>query len=475
MVKLVHPVAVQVDLIQPSAVDAQQEIRHAALRQVVVVLDLVPVLIRVLDRETAVAEEVPEGIQHHAAKGLGGILQLRDGEEAVSLPGRELPPVRTAGHPLVPDHRHIELAVRGAVGADAIVLPILAGDGVAAAPLLTVIAAAGKGHLPGLHHPGIRQGELQNRLRLRQTGGDGGLAAGEVGAELIAAVLPLLQGEAVPVGRCPQERVVEGDRVALPLPGEDLDLGGEVGIAVGVGVVALLGVVEALQGGHVHVLEALAGILAENVVHGADRQDVRGAGRVGVVLRKAQLLGMGIVCRHRDAAVEELVEVDVLGALILAGQEVAADGGGFVQVPIEESLVEILDLRAGEDAFGPLAGGHRPGEGGGAEDGHRAEHGEDRHGRRAAAGGDAADALPELALPRRHGGGGEHGVRAAHGDQGEQGLAVGDALPLPQAAEGALVTGQLAVAAGGVGGDPDQGIEPVDREAEAADQAPEGV
>ena len=44
-----------------------------------------------------------------------------------------------------------------------------------------------------------------------------------------------------------------------------------------------------------------------------------------------------------------------------------------------------------------------------------------------------------------------------------------------QAAEGALVTGQLAVAAGGVGGDPDQGIEPVDGEAEAADQAPEGV
>ena len=279
----------------------------------------------------------------------------------------------------------------------------------------------------------------------------------------------------MPVGRCPQERVVEGHGVPLPLPGEDLDLGGEVGIAVGVGVVALLWVVEALQGGHVHVLEALAGILAENVVHGADRQDVRGAGGVGAVLRKAQLLGMGIVCRHRDAAVEELVEVDVLRALILAGQEVVPDAVGFVQVPVEEGLVEILDLRAGEDALRPLAGGHRPGEGGGTEDGHRAEHGEDRHGRRTAAGGDAADALPELALPRRHGGGGEHGVRAAHGDQGEQGLAVGDALPLPQAAEGALVTGQLAVAAGGVGGDPDQGIEPVDREAEAADQAPEGV
>ena len=224
VVKLVLPVAVQVDLIQPSAVDAQQEIRHAALCQVVIVPDLVPVLIIVLDREAAVAEEIPEGIQLHAVRGLGYDLRLRDGEEAVSLPGRELPPVRTAGHPLVPDHRHIELAVRGAVGADAIVLPILAGDGVAAAPLLTVIAAAGKGHLPGLHHPGIRQGELQNRLGLRQAGGDGGLVAGEVGAELVAAVLPLPQGEAVPVLLGGGGGIVEGHGVLLPLPGQHLNI-----------------------------------------------------------------------------------------------------------------------------------------------------------------------------------------------------------------------------------------------------------
>ena len=227
VVKLVHPVAVQVDLIQPSAVDAQQEIRHAALCQVVIVPDLVPVLIIViivLDREAAVAEEIPEGIQLHAVRGLGYDLRLRDGEEAVSLPGRKLPPVRTAGHPLVPDHRHIELAVRGAVGADAIVLPILAGDGVAAAPLLTVIAAAGKGHLPGLHHPGIRQGELQNRLRLRQTGGDGGLAAGEVGTELEAAVPLLLEGHAVPEAAGGSGGIVEGHGVSLPFPGQHLNI-----------------------------------------------------------------------------------------------------------------------------------------------------------------------------------------------------------------------------------------------------------
>ena len=224
VVKLVHPVAVQVDLIQPSAVDAQQEIRHAALCQVVIVPDLVPVLIIVLDREAAVAEEIPEGIQLHAVRGLGYDLRLRDGEEAVSLPGRKLPPVRTAGHPLVPDHRHIELAVRGAVGADAIVLPILAGDGVAAAPLLTVIAAAGKGHLPGLHHPGIRQGELQNRLGLRQAGGDGGLLTGKIGAELVAAVLPLPQGEAVPVLLGGGGGIIEGHGVLLPLPGQHLNI-----------------------------------------------------------------------------------------------------------------------------------------------------------------------------------------------------------------------------------------------------------
>ena len=244
---------------------------------------------------------------------------------------------------------------------------------------------------------------------------------------------------------------------------------------MGVGVVALLGVVEALQGGRIHVLEALAGILAEDGVHGADGQDIRGAGRVGVVAAEALPAADGLVGGHRDAAVEEVVEIDVLRVLILGDQEVIPDGVGILLL-VEEALVEVLDLAAGENAVGAEgAAGGGAGEGGGAEDGHRAEHGEDCHGCRAAAGGDAADALPELALPRRHGGGGEHGVRAAHGDQGEQGLAVGDALPLPQAAEGALVAGQLTVAAGGVGGDPDQGIEPVDGEAEAADQAPEGI
>ena len=225
VVKLVLPVAVQVDLIQPSAVDAQQEIRHAALCQVVIVPDLVPVLIIVLDREAAVAEEIPEGIQLHAVRGLGYDLWLRDGEEAVSLPAHvSRPPVVPGGNPIRPDQGHIDLTVRGAVDFSGIFLPGLVPDDQSAAFLRTVIAVVCKLHPLGLHRLGVRQREGQDRIGLRHTGGDGGLLAGEVGTELEAAVPLLLEGHAVPEAAGGSGGIVEGHGVSLPFPGQHLNI-----------------------------------------------------------------------------------------------------------------------------------------------------------------------------------------------------------------------------------------------------------
>ena len=90
---------------------------------------------------------------------------------------------------------------------------------------------------------------------------------------------------------------------------------------------------------------------------------------------------------------------------------------------------------------------------------------------------DTGDPLPEPLFVRGHGGNGQQGIHRhpPDGDQAQEGLAVGQPLLLPQRPDGPLVAGQLAVRSGGRHGDPHQGIEPVDRQAHAPEQGPQGV
>ena len=134
-------------------------------------------------------------------------------------------------------------------------------------------------------------------------------------------------------------------------------------------------------------------------------------------------------------------------------------------------LVHVVEAgRFGGRGFGPGEGDgtHQRRQGHGGEEGPAQIDRVLRH---------AGDPVLELALPRRHGGGGEKGIRRGfpHGDEGEKRPAIGHPLRLPQPPEGPLVTGQLAVRPGGQGRPPDQGVEPVDRQAHGPEQGPEGV
>ena len=134
-------------------------------------------------------------------------------------------------------------------------------------------------------------------------------------------------------------------------------------------------------------------------------------------------------------------------------------------------LVHVVEAgRFGGRGFGPGEGDgtHQRRQGHGGEEGPAQIDRVLRH---------AGDPVLELALSRRHGGGGEKGIRRGfpHGDEGEKRPAIGHPLRLPQPPEGPFVTGQLAVRPGGQGRPPDQGVEPVDRQAHGPEQGPEGV
>lgn len=143
------------------------------------------------------------------------------------------------------------------------------------------------------------------------------------------------------------------------------------------------------------------------------------------------------VRRKAGAVVEELEEIDVLRPFIGGGEELVAD---VEALAVEERLIEIPQLVAGEGAVGLAAAGFlrrfggRPGEGGGADHRRDGQHREQRRAQVAAVLRDAGDPLFQLLLSRRHGGGGQQGIGGSppHGDQGEERFSIGDALPLAQ-------------------------------------------
>ena len=161
----------------------------------------------------------------------------------------------------------------------------------------------------------------------------------------------------------------------------------------------------------------------------------------------------------------------------------------FQDIGREKFLVEIGQLVPGQ---GPgrrhvLPGGGKIGVGvflprlpsgkahgaGAADQGQRRQQGQER---RAAAAGDAGDAVAHLPLARRHGGGGQQRVGAAAlGDQGQQGLPVGPALRLSQPGQRPLVAGQFTVRLRAARCQPHQRVKPPEHQAEAPQRRPQGV
>ena len=91
--------------------------------------------------------------------------------------------------------------------------------------------------------------------------------------------------------------------------------------------------------------------------------------------------------------------------------------------------------------------------------------------------GNAADPLPETPLFTGHGGGKAEeipgSVLGRH--QGQQGLAIGGPLTVPQRLQGSLVAGQLPVPAAEAHRQPHQGVPPVDGQGRAPQDAPQVV
>ena len=272
--------------------------------------------------------------------------------------------------------------------------------------------------------------------------------------------------------------VVEPNGTSCPLPGGDLDIDEVIGVPVGpvIGIV-IREIGKILQPNTVGFRHSQARVLFQNAIHISRSGLVPGTVRQSVTVDQTEFLVAGCVntvvgLTVRDAAVEQLKEVDVLRLFIQGVQKLVADTVGTILV--EELLIEIRQLVAGEGADLLRLG---PGEGDGADPGDQSQGQEQRRRPGLVPPGDAGDPVLQLPLARRHGGGGQQ--RGAgplpHRDQGQQRPAVGDALVLSQSPDGGLVAGQLPVGLGDGGGRPHQGVEPVHRQAHAPQKGPQGV
>ena len=238
-------------------------------------------------------------------------------------------------------------------------------------------------------------------------------------------------------------------------------------------------VLEKLQADLLRLIQGQAGVFQQDCIHIRHRQLVRGAD-LGSVWGEGAHLPQFLVAHvagQAGAAVEKLLEIDVLRPLIEGGQKLVVDIQSHHVVHgivVEELFIEIGQLVAGEGADLLRLG---PGEGDGADPGDQSQGQEQRRRPGLTPLGDAGDPVLQLPLARRHGGGGQQ--RGAgplpHRDQGQQRPAVGDALVLSQGPDGGLVAGQLPVGLGDGGGRPHQGVEPVHRQAHAPQKGPQGV
>ena len=233
--------------------------------------------------------------------------------------------------------------------------------------------------------------------------------------------------------------IVKTDGVTCPLANGEGDIAGgdDVAVEVVVGIV-LRQIVETAHAQCLGIRQRQTGIFLQNGVHVRGRQLYQVHFRVKAVIEGVHhLLPLLLTgdTRQTGAVVEQGVHVDVLRLLIEGSQELAADGGKFV----EEFLVEIVQflLRQGDV---PLFG---PGKGRRADHRRQGNDQEQRRRHRLPVFGDTGDAVLQPPLAGGHGGGGQQGTAGAppHRDQGQQRLAVGDAFPVVQAFQGALVAG----------------------------------
>ena len=328
----------------------------------------------------------------------------------------------------------------------------------------------------GLQGPDLRirqrHGQLQPLRRVHR--GDGGLFRGLVGDEPVVPVPQVPEGHAAPARVAGRILVVQMDQIPLPPPGGDVHPSEIIAVTVAMIVGLVLLLVRKLR--HTNALclrQGQAGILGEYRVYVLQAQLMKPGDLGAGTCQGDFLLRNGL--RQAGTVVKEPEKIDVLGVVVEVGQKLVAD----VRVAAVEPLQsEERQLRPGERGVAPVvlrAGGG--GEGGGAGHGGQDQGQGEGQGGGPPGLGDAADPVLQLPLAGGHGGGGEEGVAAGppHRHQGQQGPAVGQPLLLVQPRQHRLVAGQLPVGPGGQSRRPHQGVEPVDHQADAPQQGPQGV
>ena len=338
------------------------------------------------------------------------------------------------------------------------------------------------------------QGNHPLRLPGRVSRGNGGRVAPPVGQEPVAAVLLGLQSQAdrlrplpgdeaaVPVAenRKTAALVVQENLAVLPLAGGESDVSRVIRVPAEVIVgVVFLQVRELVQAPLVRLIQTEAQVLPQNRVHsgGGALDEVHARVLAAIArLRHSPALLLRDVHGVPRAVVEELEEVDlpvILGGLYGQEQELVAH---IEAVAVENRPVEPLQLLRCQRAVLQLRR-LRPGEGAGAHQ-RRQPNGQHRRPQPAPGRlGDAAHPLPEAPLVSRHGGGAAQQVPGLTpgGDQGQQGVAVGPALAVPQDLQRPLIAGQLPVPAAQYRRQPYQRVPPVDRQGRAPEKRPEVV
>ena len=207
-------------------------------------------------------------------------------------------------------------------------------------------AAEGKGH-PGLL---IRIGKGGGHIAVQQ----------QVGHEPVLPVPPIQQGDAL-VGLAAVIEIlpVELDIIAPPLAAGEGD-GAVIGVPVGVVVGVILR--QVVKGVQIHLIglgQRQTGVLQQESVHIRPGELVGGADLAAVLRQHPQLFQFLLTGRLPDSAavIEQVVQVDLLGRVVQAGEELVVGIGPHhavnIRVVIEKFRVEEGQLLPGEGTGHP--------------------------------------------------------------------------------------------------------------------------
>ena len=363
--QLIFPVPVQVDELGVPLGMGQQT-GDAVSVQIVVIrhfADLATLprpageVVPVGDCEAAVPHQVFKEEQIGSLRVVADVHVVGEGEEHIRFPFRHAVP--SGGFRL--HHRRVDIAVGGAVNPDGVFPAIGAVNDESGPPLVTVHGVAGQGRFLRLIGRQAAEGKGHPGLLIRIGKGGGHVAVQQqVGHEPVLPVPPIQQGDAL-VGLAAVIEIlpVELDIIAPPLAAGEGD-GAVIGVPVGVVVGVILR--QVVKGVQIHLIglgQRQTGVLQQESVHIRPGELVGGADLAAVLRQHPQLFQLLLTGRLPDSAavIEQVVQVDLLGHVVQAGEELVVGIGPHhavsIRVVIEKFRVEEGQLLPGEGTGHP--------------------------------------------------------------------------------------------------------------------------